>query len=140
MAEEAKHKHLEFIQATISRLGTNSFHVKSWTVTVVAAIFVLAADKGADVRLNIFYVSAIPVVIFWILDGYFLWQERLFRKHYDFVGKIKNDKDIDFQMDILNYNEGRNTWIRSIFSKTLNIFYLTLLFLMVTLALIISCS
>jgi hypothetical protein len=38
-------KHLEFIQATIVRLASNSFLLKGWTVTLVAALFALAAKE-----------------------------------------------------------------------------------------------
>jgi hypothetical protein len=138
VSQEAKHKHLEFIQEVINRLGSNSFQTKSWAITIVAAIFVLAADKDADARLQLLFVSLIPVIIFWVLDGYFLWQERLFRKLYEEVAKVEDDAKIDFQMNVGIYNNGRNTWLRSVFSKTLNIFYFTLLVLMAVIALVIS--
>lgn len=136
MAHEAKFKHLDFIQGIINRMGANSFQVKAWTVTLVAALFALASDKDAEARLALVAVAFLPVILFWILDGYFLWQERLFREVYKEVAAKKDDSEVDFKMNIISYNKGRNTWIISIFSKTLNIFYGALIGLMVVIIVI----
>ena len=40
-------KHLEFIQAVLERHARTSFVLKGWSVTVVAAVFLLAV-RGAD--------------------------------------------------------------------------------------------
>ncbi len=74
--------HLGFIQAIISRMGANSFLLKGWSVTLVAAIFVLSA-KDANPRFVL--LAYFPVVVFWALDGFFLHQEKLFRKLYEEV-------------------------------------------------------
>ncbi len=129
MADEAKHKHLDYIQGIINRLGNNSFLIKGWTVTLVAGIFALSVDDDKNDKIDLLIISVIPVVLFWILDGYFLWQERLFRELYKDVSKQKNEY-INFQMNVGPYISGRNTWMKSIFSKTMNIFYLSLLFIM----------
>lgn len=131
MAQEAKFKHLDFIQGVVNRLGANSFQIKAWTVTLVSALFALASSKDAEAKLELTVVAFIPVILFWILDGYFIWQERLFREVYKEVAAKKEDHEIDFKMNVLPHNKGRNTWISSIFSKTLNIFYGALVALMV---------
>ena len=75
-------KHLEFIQATIIRFGNSSFLIKGWAFTVTAAFFAVQANK-LTVALGL--VALVPVFAFWALDGYFLWQERLYRRLYDDV-------------------------------------------------------
>lgn len=85
MANDAKHKHLDFIQAIVSRLGGNSFQVKGWAITLVSAILALASSKDAVGKLELNIVAFIPVIMFWLLDGYFIWQERLFRSLYNAV-------------------------------------------------------
>lgn len=45
MRLQAKIAHLGFIQAIITRMGLNSFLLKGWSVTLVAAIFALAAKQ-----------------------------------------------------------------------------------------------
>jgi hypothetical protein len=74
-----KVKHLELIQSVVNRLG-NSFLIKGWSVTLTSALFALAAARS-DRRFVL--LSYFPVIMFWVLDSYFLYQERLFRKLYD---------------------------------------------------------
>jgi len=63
---------------------------------------------------------------FWILDGYFLSQERSYRDLYNYVRKLK-EEEIDFSMEISEYQKyKKNTLIYSMFSSTLLIFYLPL--------------
>ena len=38
-----------------------------------------------------------PLLVFWILDAYYLWQERLFRAVYDSI-RQKSEDEIDFEM------------------------------------------
>ncbi len=116
---EAKLKHLELIQGVVNRLANDSFLVKAWTVTLVAALFGLAGNQANP---KYFGVAFIPVFIFWILDGYFLWQERLYRGLYNQVATKPVDQ-IDFLMDTRAFRGGKNTWPSSIFSMTLLIFY-----------------
>lgn len=137
MAQEAKFKHLDFIQGVINRMGANSFQVKAWTVTLVSALFALASSKDAEGKLELICVAFLPVILFWILDGYFLWQERLFREVYKEVA-AKKEEVIDFVMNPMPYIGGRNTWISSIFSKTLNVFYGALVGLMIAVSVIMA--
>lgn len=124
---ENKHKHLEFIQAVINRMAGNSFLLRGWAVTLVAALFALSAK---DTNHAYIFVAYFPVIIFWILDGYFLSQERLFIDLYNHVRKFDN-KDIDFSMDITIFKKNeRNGWICSMFSHTPSFFYLSLVAVM----------
>ena len=74
-------KHLEMIQGVINRLGGNSFQLKGWSMTIIVAATVLIAKPDLPSPYFIF-VLLIPILGFWGLDGYFLWQERLFREIY----------------------------------------------------------
>ena len=73
-------KYLELLQGVISRLSNCSFLLKGWSVTLVSGLLGLAA-KEADRRFAV--VAYLPVIAFWLLDGYYLRQERLFRALYD---------------------------------------------------------
>jgi len=119
---DSKLKHLEFIQAIVTRMAANSFLLKGWSVTLVAALFALAAKDSNPKFIPIAYY---PVLIFWILDGYFLSQERMFRALYDKV-RTTPCSDTDFSMDTRGFNNGRNTWSRTTLSKTLLLFYGTM--------------
>lgn len=116
---ECKIKHLEFIQNVIARMSHNSFLIKGWAVTLVSALFALAAK---DANLNFVLVSYIAVGVFWILDGFFITTERKFRDLYDVV-ITKDESQIDFSMDIREFSKGNRHWLCGIFSQTLIPFY-----------------
>ena len=88
--EEARIKHLEMIQAVIGRLGNDSFLIKGWAVTVTAAFlgFAVNLDKG-----GMAFASALPTLLFWGLDSYYLWSERMFRALYDLVRRRSDAVD-----------------------------------------------
>src|SRR5947209_12018505 len=117
-----KIEHLKMIQGVINRMAGNSFLIKGWCVTLVAAILALSA-KDANKRFIV--VAYYPVLMFWILDGYFIYQERLFRKLYDSVAKL-DEASIDFCMDTKSFEGGTATWVAAFFSKTLLLYYLTM--------------
>lgn len=112
---EHKLKHLEFIQTTITRMSTNSFIIKGWTITLISALFVLA-QKESNTTYAILTYIAVP--IFWYLNAFFLLQERRYRSLYDDV-RIKDDNLIDFSMDAKSYNTANNTLIKCLISKTI---------------------
>ena len=73
------------------------------------------------------YIALLPIAAFWSLDGYFLFQERLFRAHYDHVCTLPNE-DIDFAMNVSTYTgPWRHKWLGATFSQTLLLFYGALL-------------
>lgn len=122
---ENKRKHLEFIQSVISRMASNLFFLRGWTITLIAALLALFT-KGVNSNYIIYFLIVITLV-FWILDGYFLSQERLYRDLYNHVRKLK-EEEIDFSMDTSEYKKfKKNTLIYSMFSSTLLVFYLPLI-------------
>jgi len=122
---ENKRKHLEFIQEVASRMAGNLFFLRGWTITLIATLLALFI-KGGDSNYIIYFLITF-IFVFWILDGYFLSQERLFRDLYDHVRKL-DEKRIDFSMDTNDYKKyKKNTLIFTMFSSTLLIFYLPLI-------------
>lgn len=118
-------KHLEMTQAVVNRLANNSFLIKGWSMTVLTAAILFTPKSESDSKYLILSFI-IPIVGFWILDGYFLWQERLFRGVYD---DVRQQKETDFKMNIpAQLKKPNNKWANSIFSKTLAIFYLMEIF------------
>lgn len=114
-------KHLEFIQAVITRMSTNSFVLKGWSVTLVSGLFALAAT-GANPFFV--YIAYFPAFAFWSLDGYFLWQERLFRKLYDEVRQRKPEAT-DYSMVTTGFQQV-STWWSAFSSVTLRLFHGTI--------------
>ena len=132
---ENKRKHLEFIQATISRMASNLFFLRGWTISLVAALFALFVK---DANHDYIFVVYFPIIIFWILDGYFLSQERLFRALYNHVRKL-DEKKIDFSMDTSEYKKDeRNGWLCSMFSGIPLFFYAPLVAIMLLVTYLIN--
>lgn len=110
--DDEKIKHLELVQSVISRMAQNCFACKGWAVALVAAMFAFAT-KDADPRYSM--LAVLPALVFWGLDGYYLRQERLFRKLYDAVRKPTwppGDDDA-FSMDTSPYSGIVDDWLRT---------------------------
>ena len=127
-------KHLEMTQAIINRLGNNSFLLKGWSMTVIVATMVLIARYDMQ-NPGIVLAVLLPVLGFWMLDGYFLWQERLFRQVYN---EVRVQSDTDFKMDVMKHvNKPPCSWRAAVFSVTLVIFYaVEFVFILATFALL----
>lgn len=77
-------EHLKLIQAIIARLAGNSFLLKGWAVTLVAGLTALAK---ADTDRDIAWIACGVVVVFGLLDAYYLANERSFRELYEQAAK-----------------------------------------------------
>lgn len=111
-------KHLEFIQNAISRMASNSFLLKGWTVVVAAALFALAA-KDSNRRFAL--LALFPSLSFWGLDAYYLRQERLFRKLHDEVRKLsdeKYEKAEPFAMSTKKYSREVAGWFGTLWTPS----------------------
>ena len=115
---EERIKHLEFIQAAISRYANSAFLVRGWALTIVAAIFAVVSTRFEP---QLAAVALVPLLTFWVLDGFFLWQERLHRELYEDVRKPTSTVS-SMSMDARAYLD-RKTWFGAIWSKTLILFY-----------------
>ena len=122
-------KHLEFIQNVITRMNTNSFQIKEWTVVLVTAVLALYASTKnyCFVLLGVF-----PSVLFWFLDTYYLTQERKFRGLYnDVAGVSKNPKDIKlFEMRPDLYVGDKYAYWDVFWSVTLKCYYGSMIILL----------
>ncbi len=128
---EVKTRHLEMIQAVITRMAHNSFLLKGWSVTISTAVLALMTGKPGS---GWVVIALVPTLFFWGLDGYFLRQERLFRKLYDHVRKLEPEK-VDFSMDTRSCQDEVADWLLVAASKTLLAFYLP----MVVVILFVAC-
>lgn len=116
------HKHMEFVQAVITRLANNSFLLKGWALTLVSALLGFAISQ-AQVALAL--AAFIPSIIFWLLDTYYLRQERAFRTIYKAVAaRIVTD----FEIDPAPYVQ-THSWRDVGFSISLRLFYGTMIIL-----------
>lgn len=123
---ERKIEHLKMIQTIIDRMGHNSFMLKGWAIGVMIAIFAFAG-KGKEAECVLFTI--IPLIIFWLLDSYYLFLEKKYRLLYDDV-RIEKEEDIDFSMNPNNVNIkvgdiNKKSYFAVVVSKTEILFYIT---------------
>lgn len=90
-----KQKHLDMIEAIIERMARNSFQLKGWAMTLVTAV-VAWASQATDKRFLV--LAFMPVIGFWILDAFYLQQERKYKLLYSNVTQ-KKENEIDFNLD-----------------------------------------
>lgn len=127
-------KHFDFLQSIITRMNSNSFLIKGWTVTLVAALLALLASTK---EWRFVLVTLLPIVLFWLLDARYLLQERKFRALYNEAIKGQNSI-IPYSMDISIpsiKNNGKNQYFKVAFSKTM-LFYLCLFFVTILVCLL----
>lgn len=79
-----------------------------------------------------------PILAFWILDGYFLRQERLFRRLYDEVRRPPTK--VDFSMDTRPFKHDVPGWFGTCCSITLGLFHGTVGALAVVIVAVIECG
>lgn len=120
---DKKIKHLELIENVIERMEKNSFMLKGWTMTLVVAICALSS-QGSNAKFII--VAFLPIILFWVLDSYYLLQERKFRMLYSMVIDLK-ENEINFNLDVSNDkidNKKNISIYKCLFSLTEIFFYI----------------
>lgn len=120
--EPEKIKHLEFIQNIITRMNTNSFQIKTWTITIVSATLAIYASTKNEYFI---LIGILPTFIFWFLDANYLTQERRYRLLYtDVAGITDYQKDLKlFTMDIEPYKKEK-PFCKAFWSATIRNLYL----------------
>lgn len=127
MSDEKK-QHLEFIQNIITRMNTNSFQIKEFAVLILTAMLAVYAAEKIQIML---LIPALPTLILWGLDAYYLQQERIFRAIYDDVTELKKVNEVRlYEMPVHKYtsDKDKSFGFRNVFkSTTLVWFYLPLM-------------
>lgn len=83
-SREDLHKHLDFIQAVVTRMSAASTSTKSWLLPVVTATY------GYGMTQNAWSVIALglgAVFLFMFLDAHYLDREKAYRALYDAVAR-----------------------------------------------------
>lgn len=83
--------HIEMLQGIINRMANNCANCKTWAVTLVAAILALSHLDSWQM----FYASLGPIVIFYLLDCFYLGLERRFIKmQKKFISDVREGKPV----------------------------------------------
>ncbi len=83
---------LKILQGVINRMAQNSLECKKWTLALVVGALSLKIEAISN-----FYVLCVLGVLlacFYLLDAYYLTQERLFREQYQWLieNRLKTDE------------------------------------------------
>ena len=127
MDNGSKIKYLEMIQEIIKRQSGNSFLIKGWVITLSLAGFGLFVNSGNNQTFLL--LVAFITLMFWLLDAYYLKNERLFRQLYEEIAS-NTVKPVSFSMDVSKYSSGVACITCTMFSFPTVIIYLAI-FLMV---------
>ena len=128
-------KEVDVIQDTIKRMASNSFLMKGWTVTLVVATLLL---RGARSQV---FLAFVPLIAFWYLDAFYLRQERLFRKLYEWViqNRLKSDEHL-LDMRTERFNHEVDSVQRIMISVSILPFYGTIAIVLVLYVLSLFCT
>ncbi len=112
-------KEIDLIQDVIKRMAFNSFMIKGWAVTLVVVTLLLKGPQQYQV-----FAAFLPLLVFWFLDAWFLWQERMYRKLYDWVveNRMQTDEEL-FNLNAYRFEDEVDSPVGIMFSITLGWFY-----------------
>jgi len=123
----ALNTHLNILQGVITRMAQNSSNCKAWAITIVSAILVLAMDRENG---NSYKVAYFPIILFYLLDCYYLGLEKHFRSQYNSVVlKLKNktlDESDCFIISMADYDAFKQT-MESVLSISTSPFYIIII-------------
>ena len=116
--DSKKLEHLKMIQETIVRMSGYGFQLKNWGVVIVSALLAFSATGDNH---NIAWLTLVPLLTFWVLDGVFLQLERHYRALFDTVRESADD--FNYNLKLMPEHTAKDSLQDTCFSKTLRIFW-----------------
>jgi hypothetical protein len=92
-------EHLKIIQPIITRMSSAMLSIKAFSLTTFSFLVGLAIK---DKVLEIFFIVFPLILIFLVLDIFYLWQEKLYQGLYD---DTRTSDKTDFNMDTKKYKK-----------------------------------
>ena len=111
-------EHLKLIQNVIDRMARHSLWLRGGNATLAAAWLAFVARVGVA-EAPPWYLIPVPFALIFLLDGYYLWQERLFRRLYD---RVRQQETTDFAMNTSAFQADETYW-SAVFSRTTLLFH-----------------
>jgi hypothetical protein len=120
---------LQMIQGVITRLAANSGALKGFAVPVITALLGVAVDKNNK---GFAWLAIYPVIVFGVLDAYYLALEKKYR---DLYKKATTEPDTKWGLaaDKANWKDVLDSWK----SPSVWLFYLAALVVVIAVALIL---
>lgn len=98
--EDCRH-YIGLLQENINRMAANSANCKVWLIGIITAL--IALEFTSDNMRFIILVAIIPLVLFYLLDSYYLGLEKRFIKlETDFIELLKSKKNFDKEIYVLS--------------------------------------
>lgn len=114
--------HLTFIENNITRMANHSFQAKAWCITILTAMnSILFTQNNLQLRQLAIYLSCFVILMFAIIDSYYLYLERGFRKVYDLA--IKGDIE-PYSMIIPKEQRGIYQYCKAFLSISTGLLYI----------------
>ena len=119
------HAHLSIMQGVIQRMAENSRSCKLWCVTLVSAVLFFVARSGNPEHT---LIALIPLLLFLILDTYYLALERAFRTSYGTFIEKTHAQELTYSDLYIVAPSGSvaSHFLRSLLSFSIYIFYVPL--------------
>ena len=115
-------EHLKMIQNVIDRMARHTLWLRGGNATLAVGWLAFVArvgGAGGAADSPAWYWPLLPLLMLFFLDGYYLWQERLFRRLYD---RVRQQETTDFAMDTSSFQAG-DTYLAAVFSRTTVLFH-----------------
>lgn len=126
--EEFKRQHLEFVQNVITRMASNSFQIKGFTMVMAT---LLAGLWGESKNILFLYLVIPATIMCAFVDAYYLQLERKYRKLYsNSVDRLEVKSTLKevYNMDVCSIS---CSYWECLFSKSMAMPYLIILLLIV---------
>ena len=93
-------------------------------------MFISSKEKFSD-NFVFYIVIAVVILIFWVLDAWYLWMERLFRRLYDQI-RLAYDAQVKdpYTMSFKCFIKEEQCVLRIMFSKNICLFYFPLILIL----------
>lgn len=117
-------KHMDMYQSIITRMASNSAACKKWAIPLITLVLGFVVKEGQG---SLAWVTVIPIIIFYILDSYYLMLENQFRDGFNFSAEKIGAGEFK-QSDLFKFVPKGEHWKKSLQSKATWPVYLGLLF------------
>lgn len=112
---------VKVIQDIIKRMASNSFNLKTWTITLIVATILFSNGGKYSI------IAYVPLIAFWYLDSYYLRQERLFRKVHNWIIDYRlSNGDKLFYLNPMQFDNEVQSVLRIMFTVSTLPFYFSI--------------
>lgn len=113
--------HMATLQAVITRMSQNSASCKAWAIALTSAILVLGGNPNQNTGA---WLALVPILLFAVLDAYYLGLEKAFRDAYKtFVAALHEARIAPSDLyDVSPLNRAKN-FVQAWSSPSVWIFY-----------------